>query len=152
MDEIDEKIRLKKELYRQKSALLESPDLQKKISDYRYWSKQLPILKKEIEDIIDEPLDGLADIPSPSKRGRKKGNAPVSEGDVKEELITHLQGMTKGKSARQISRDLHTKDRLRQVPESTIYKKVADLLKAGEGTEFGKTGQLKNTEWFLLQK
>jgi hypothetical protein len=152
MDEIDEKIRLKKELYRQKSDLLDSPDLQKKVSDYRYWSKQLPILKKQIEDILDEPLDGLADVPSSSKRGRKKGSASISKGVVKEELITHLQGMTKGKSAREISRDLHTKDRLRQVPESTIYKKVADLLKAGEGTEFGKTGQLKNTEWFLLQK
>jgi hypothetical protein len=151
MNDSFEQFRLQQKDYHLKQAqLLDSEELQKKIKDYFFWRDRLPVLKKEIEDILGKSMDDAAE-PATSKRGPKQGGASISIKEVEDKLTAHLKGTTEGKSANEIANELH-EDQLKHVPRSTIYQKVSTVLKRGEGDKFRKTGQLKNTEWFLIQK
>jgi hypothetical protein len=78
MNDSFEQFRLQQKEYHLKQAqLLDSEELQKKIKDYFFWHDQLPILKKEIEEILGKSMDEAA-TPAASKRGRKKGSTSVS--------------------------------------------------------------------------
>jgi hypothetical protein len=150
MSDILQKIQLKKEALAKQAQALESPDLQKKIQDYQYWSTHLPILKKEIESLIGESLDEAAS-PAKSARGRRKGSPSVSDEVMKQKIIETLAKAASDGLAAVGIRDEISKD-FKEVAESTIYQKVSNILKTGEGDQFRKTGELKKTKWFLVQK
>ncbi len=130
--------------------MLDSEELQKKIKDYFFWRDQLPILKKEIEDILGKSIDDAA-APAESKRGRKKGGTSVSDDQIEQEVIDVLaKSATLGQAAAGIAGEISGK--FTDVAKSTIYQKVSRVLKRGEGHQFRKTGELINTKWFGVQK
>ena len=151
MNDSFEQFRLQQKDYHLKQAqLLDSEELQKKIKDYFFWRDQLPVLKKEIEDILGKSMDDAAE-PATSKRGRKKGGTPVTDAQIEQEVINILaKSATLGQAAAGIAGEISGK--FTDVAKSTIYQKVSRVLKRGEGHQFRKTGELINTKWFGVQK
>jgi hypothetical protein len=155
MSDILQKIQLKKEALAKQAQALESPDLQKKIQDYQYWSTHLPILKKEIETLIGESLDeGSADH-SQSKRGRKKGVASLAESDVEAKISELLKGSPDGLAGSKIADLIHAAN-WPERPRSTIYQKVNKILNADQelpdvDRKYRKQGELRNTKWFTVR-
>ena len=155
MSDILHKIQLKKEALARQSQALESPDLQKKIEDYQYWSTHLPILKKEIEALIGDALDGTGADTASSKRGRKRGVAALLDADVQVQITELIKGSPDGLAGSKIAEKIHATnwpDR----PISTIYQKVTKILNAdqelSDGTrKYRKEGQLRNTKWFFVR-
>ncbi len=150
-----EKIQLKREALAKQAQALESPDLLKKIEDYKYWSAHLPILKKEIEDLIGEALDGAGADTASSKRGRKRGVTALLDADVQVQITELLKRSPYGLAGSKIAETIHASnwpDR----PVSTIYQKVTKILNAdqelSDGTrKYRKDGQLRNTKWFYVR-
>ena len=154
MNDSFEQFRLQQKDYHLKQAqLLDSEELQKKIKDYFFWRDQLPVLKKEIEEILGKSMDEPA-MPAVSKRGRKKGSASMSHDQIdkiEQEVIDLLaKSATLGRAAAGITEEISKK--FTDIAESTIYQRVSKVLKRGEGDQFRKTGELKNTKWFAIQK
>jgi hypothetical protein len=160
MNDSFEQFRLQQKEYHLKQAqLLDSEELQKKIKDYFFWRDQLPILKKEIEEILGKSMDEAA-TPAASKRGRKKGSTSVSVDQI--EQIEQIEQMVIKILADSATLELPAagiKDKIRanftenftDVTDSTLYLKVSNVLKRGEGQKFKKTGELRNTKWSLVQ-
>jgi len=152
MSDIFQKIQLKKDALAKQALALESPDLLKKIEDYKYWSVHLPILKKEIEDLIGEPLQAVGDTPTSSKRSRKRGLALV-DGDVELQITEILKASPEGLAGAKIAEKLqlsHWQDK--QV--GTVYLKVTKILNADQmrvdgERKFRKEGQLRNSRWLV---
>jgi hypothetical protein len=69
----------------------DSEELQKKIHDYLFWRDQLPLLKREIEEILGKSMDEAA-TPAKSGRGRRKGSPSVSDEEVEQKVIDILAG------------------------------------------------------------
>jgi hypothetical protein len=151
MNDSFEQFRLQQKEYHLKQAqLLDSEELQKKIHDYLFWRDQLPLLKREIEEILGKSMDEAA-TPAKSVRGRRKGSPSVSDEEVEQKVIDILAGSaTLGVAAAGIKDKICAE--FTEVAESTIYQKVSRILKAGEGAKFRKTGELKQTKWFVVQK
>jgi hypothetical protein len=155
MSDILQKIQLKREALARQAQALESPELQQKIQDYQYWSTHLPILKKEIEALIGEALDGAGADTASSKRGRKGRAASVVEADLQAKISDLLKGSPDGLAGSKIAEKIHATnwpDR----PISTIYQKVTKILNADQelpdGTrKYRKDGQLRNTKWFFVR-
>jgi len=154
MSDIFQKIQLKKDALAKQALALESPDLLKKIQDYQYWSAHLPILKKEIEALIGEALDGTGGDTASSKRGRKRGVAALLDADVQVRITDLLKGSPDGLAGSKIAETIHSTnwpDR----PVSTIYQKVTKILNADQGLSDGtrkyrRQGELRNTKWFIV--
>ena len=155
MSDILHKIQLKKEALARQAQALESPELQKKLQDYQYWSTHLPILKKEIEALIGEALDGAGADATSSKRGRKRGVTALLDADVEARITELLKGSPDGLAGSKIAETIHSTnwpDR----PVSTIYQKVTKILNADQGLSDGtrkyrKQGELRNTKWFIVR-
>ena len=153
MNDSFEQFRLQQKEYHLKQAqLLDSEELQKKIKDYFFWRDRLPVLKKEIEEILGKSMDEPA---TPvAKRGRKKGSASMSHDQIDkiEQEVNDLlaKSATLGRAAAGITEEISKK--FTDVAKSTIYQKVSRVLKRGEGHQFRKTGELINTKWFGVQK
>jgi hypothetical protein len=157
MNDSLEQFRLQQKEYHLKQAqLLDSEELQKKIKDYFFWHDQLPILKKEIEEILGKSMDEAA-TPAASKRGRKKGSTSVSVEQI--EKVEQMVIKILADSATLELPAAGIKDKIRanftenftDVTDSTLYLKVSNVLKRGEGQKFKKTGELRNTKWSLVQ-
>jgi hypothetical protein len=155
MSDILKKIQLRRDELARQTQALESPDLQKKIQDYQYWSTYLPILKKEIEALLGEALDGAGADAASSKRGRKRGVAALLDADVEVQITDLLKGSADGLAGSKIAETIHATnwpDR----PVSTIYQKVTKILNADQGLSEGtrkyrKQGELRNTKWFIVR-
>jgi hypothetical protein len=157
MNDSFEQFRLQQKEYHLKQAqLLDSEELQKKIKDYFFWRDQLPILKKEIEEILGKSMDEAA-TPAASKRGRKKGSTSVSVDQIEQIEQTVIKILSDSATLELPAAGI--KDKIRanftenftDVADSTLYLKVSNVLKRGEGQKFKKTGELRKTKWSLVQ-
>lgn len=154
MSDILQQIQQRKEDLARQVQALENPDLQKKIEDYRFWSNQLPILRKEIEALIGESLEEGVTAKAASNRGRRKGVPRLDDADVEAKIAEALQASAGGLAASEIAAKIHSAE-WSDRPLSSIYQKVAKILNAdqqlAEGSrKYRRTGELRNTKWFAV--
>jgi len=146
-----------RELHRKQLELLNSDDLKKKIEDYKYWSVQLPILKKELEALVGVPLVNSSPTSTPStqkaQKGPKKGGRRLEDTEVESSVLNFFKtkSPTKGVSASKIAASIKG-DFPSEVPLSTIKTKVTDLLKKEllePNPRFRNEGEKGASKWFL---
>lgn len=143
-----------RELHRKQLELLNSDDLKKKIEDYKYWSAQLPILKKELEALIGKSLDEAPAAPKEkSPAGRPKGGTVLDVSDVAPKLLELLrkEEHSKGLAAKHIGAYLKGNWEVRV---STIDRKVKEVLDEDQKLpeserKFRKSGSNRSSKWFL---
>jgi hypothetical protein len=154
MSDILKRIQQRKEELARQVLALENPELQKKIEDYRFWSNQLPILKKEIEALIGESLEEEVTAKTASNRGRKKGAPRLVDAEVEAKIAELLRASVGGLAASEIAAKIHSVD-WPDRPLSSIYQRVSKILNADQqlaagSRKYRKTGELRNTKWFAV--
>jgi hypothetical protein len=146
-----------RELHRKQLELLNSDDLKKKIEDYKYWSVQLPILKKELEALVGVPLVNSSPTSTPStqkaQKGPKKGGRRLEDTEVESSVLNFFKARSssKGVSAASVARELK-KDSLSEFSLSTIQTKVSSFLKGdllNPSPRFRNAGEKGASKWFL---
>lgn len=153
MSDILQRIQQRKEDLARQVQALENPDLQKKIEDYRFWSNQLPILRKEIEALIGESLEEEVTAKAASNRGRRKGVPRLVDAEVEAKVDELLRASAGGLAASEIAAKIHSAE-WPDRPLSSVYQKVSKILNtdqqvAVEIRKYRKTGELRNTKWFV---
>lgn len=139
----------------ERAKRMASPEIQQKLKDYDYWSEQLPILRRELEEIMGERLGESPPVQEAEKssRGRKKGSQSVPESEIEEKMREALK-QSPGIPASEIARNIQMAN-WPSAPETTIYAKVNQILKKDEGRsieskKYRKEGEKRNTRWFLI--
>jgi hypothetical protein len=93
------------EFHRQRIHLIESGELQKMIDEHEHWSKRLPLLKAEIDAILEASL--RVTEPSKGKENGKTNRPKKSAQDVLKEMVDllekHPEGMKKADIAKKLN-------------------------------------------------
>lgn len=152
MTDIQQIIDLRKEELARQVRELDNPELQKKIEDYKFWSRQLPILKAEIEALIGVPLEKEVNPKAPSDSGRKKGVPLPPDADIDAKIDEILKASAVGLSGVGISNQVREKY-WPKCSEDSFYQRVSKILGADqtlpEGSrKYRRTGEKRNTNWF----
>ena len=100
-----ERIREETERYKQRLAFLESGELQKMIDEYEHWSKRLPVLRAEIEEILGTSFE--ESVSSKEKKGSKGNRSKKTAGEVLKDMVALLEKHPEGLKKAAIAKELN---------------------------------------------